>query len=68
MLDTSALTGESLPVSVSTGDNVLSGSINKGGILEIKLSSIYKDTTVKKIQEIVQNANERKSKVETKVS
>lgn len=68
MLDTSALTGESLPVSVSTGDSVLSGSINKGGILEIKVSSIYKDSTVNKILELVENATERKTKVETIVS
>lgn len=68
MLDTSALTGESLPVSVSTGDNVLSGSINKGDILEIKVSSIYKDSTVNKILELVENATERKTKVETIVS
>lgn len=68
MLDTSALTGESLPVSVSTGDNVLSGSINKGGVLEIKVSSIYKDSTVNKILELVENATERKTKVETIVS
>lgn len=68
MLDTSALTGESLPVSVSTGDNVLSGGINKGGILEIKVSSIYKDSTVNKILELVENATERKTKVETIVS
>lgn len=68
MLDTSALTGESLPVSVSTGDNVLSGSINKGGILEIKVSSMYKDSTVNKILELVENATERKTKVETIVS
>lgn len=68
MLDTSALTGESLPVSVSTGDNVLSGSINKGCILEIKVSSIYKNSTVNKILELVENATERKTKVETIVS
>ena len=68
MLDTSALTGESFPVSVSTGDKVLSGSINKGGVLEIKVSSIYKDSTVNKILELVENATERKTKVETIVS
>ena len=68
MLDTSALTGESLPISVSIGDKVLSGSINKGGILEIKVSSIYKDSTVNKILELVENATERKTKVETIVS
>ena len=68
MLDTSALTGESLPISVSIGDKVLSGSINKGGILEIKVSSMYKDSTVNKILELVENATERKTKVETIVS
>ena len=68
MLDTSALTGESLPISVSIGDKVLSGSINKGGVLEIKVSSIYKDSTVNKILELVENATERKTKVETIVS
>ena len=68
MLDTSALTGESLPVSVSIGDKVLSGSINKGGVLEIKVSSLYKDSTVNKILELVENATERKTKVETIVS
>ena len=68
MLDTSALTGESLPVSASTGDKVLSGSINKGGVLEIKVSSLYKDSTVNKILELVENATERKTKVETIVS
>ena len=68
MLDTSALTGESLPISVSIGDKVLSGSINKGGVLEIKVSSLYKDSTVNKILELVENATERKTKVETIVS
>ncbi len=68
MLDTSALTGESLPVSASIGDKVLSGSINKGGVLEIKVSSLYKDSTVNKILELVENATERKTKVETIVS
>ena len=61
MLDTSALTGESLPISVKVGDNILSGSINKGGLLEVKVTSIYKDSTVNKILELVETATERKN-------
>lgn len=68
MLDTSALTGESLPVSVKVGDSILSGSINKGGILEVKVTSIYKDSTVNKILELVETATERKTKTEKVVS
>lgn len=68
MLDTSALTGESLPVSVNIGDNILSGSINKGGLLEVKVTSIYKDSTVNKILELVETATERKTKTEKVVS
>ena len=62
MLDTSALTGESLPISVKVGDNILSGSINKGGLLEVK------DSTVNKILELVETATERKTKTEKVVS
>ena len=68
MLDTSALTGESLPISVKVGDNILSGSINKGGLLEVKVTSIYKDSTVNKILELVETATERKTKTEKVVS
>ena len=68
LLDTSALTGESLPISVKVGDNILSGSINKGGLLEVKVTSIYKDSTVNKILELVETATERKTKTEKVVS
>lgn len=68
MLDTSALTGESLPISVNIGDNILSGSINKGGLLEVKVTSLYKDSTVNKILELVETATERKTKTEKVVS
>ncbi len=67
-LDTSALTGESVPVSISVGDNILSGSINKGGLLEVKVTSIYKDSTVNRILELVEAATERKTKTEKIVS
>ncbi len=68
LVDTSFLTGESVPVSVKQGSDVLSGSINKGDILEIKVTSLYKDSTVSKILELVENATERKTKTETIVS
>ena len=68
MLDTSALTGESIPTSVKVGDSILSGSINKGGLLEVKVTSIYKDSTVNKILELVETATERKTKTEKVVS
>lgn len=68
LVDTSFLTGESIPVSVKQGSKVLSGSINKGDILEIKVTSLYKDSTVSKILELVENATERKTKAETIVS
>ncbi len=68
LVDTSFLTGESIPVSVKQGSVVLSGSINKGDILEIKVTSLYKDSTVSKILELVENATERKTKTETIVS
>lgn len=68
LLDTSFLTGESIPVSVKQGSVLLSGSINKGDILEIKVTSLYKDSTVSKILELVENATERKAKAETIVS
>ena len=67
-LDTSALTGESVPMFASVGDNILSGSINKGGLLEVKVTSIYKDSTVNKILELVEAATERKTKTEKIVS
>jgi len=68
ILDTSALTGESLPIEVKEEDSVLSGSINKNGLLEIRVTSIYKDSTVNKILNLVETATERKAKTETTVS
>ena len=67
-LDTSSLTGESSLIFVKNNDKVLSGTINKKGLLEVKVTSIYKDSTVNKILELVETATERKSKTETIVS
>lgn len=63
-LDTSMLTGESLPSYVSIGDKVLSGSINKDGIIKIKVTQAFKDSTVSKILDLIQNASSKKSKSE----
>lgn len=67
-LDTSALTGESLLSFASKEDRVLSGTINRKGFLEVKVTSIYKDSTVNRILELVETATERKSKTEKVVS
>jgi Cd2+/Zn2+-exporting ATPase len=63
-LDTSALTGESLPRDVEKGSEVLSGSINKNGLLTIEVSKEFGEATVSKILNLVQNAGSRKAKME----
>lgn len=68
MLDTSSLTGESELRKVENGMAVLSGSVNKQGILEIRVTEEYKNSTVSKILELVENATDRKAKTETFVS
>ena len=64
MLDTSALTGESLPKEVNVGDNILSGCINKNGLLTIKVEKEFGESTVSKILDLVENASSKKSKSE----
>ena len=64
MVDTSALTGESVPVEVNVGDNILSGTINKNGLLTIKVEKEFGESTVSKILDLVENASSRKSKSE----
>lgn len=63
-LDTSALTGESAPRDVQTGDTVLSGSINVNGILEIEVTKEFGESTASKILELVENADSKKAKTE----
>ncbi len=63
-LDTMALTGESVPRDVTVGDEVISGCVNKNGLLEIKVSKIYGQSTVAKILDLVENASSKKSKAE----
>ncbi len=63
-LDTSALTGESLPREVSPGAEVISGCINQTGILTIETTKEFGESTVAKILELVENASEKKAKTE----
>jgi len=63
-LDTSSLTGESLPRDVEAGDEVLSGCINTGAVLEIETTREYSDSTVSRVMELIEDASSRKSKSE----
>ena len=63
-LDTAALTGESKLRNVKEGDAVLSGSINMEGLIEVKVTSVYENSTVSKILELTENASDRKAKTE----
>jgi len=67
-LNTSALTGESLPREVKAGDEVISGCINMTGVLKIKTNKEFGESTVSKILELVENASSRKSKSEDFIS
>ena len=63
-IDTSALTGESIPKNVKSGDEVISGSINLNGLIKIKVTKEFKNSTVSKILELVEQASAKKSKAE----
>ena len=67
-LNTSALTGESLPRDVKPGDEVLSGCINMTGVLKVKTTKEFGESTVSKILELVENSSSRKSKSEKFIS
>ena len=68
MLDTSALTGESVPRSVNEGANVYSGSINKDGLLKLEVTKEFSESTASKILDLVENAAAKKSKTENFIS
>ena len=68
MLDTSALTGESVPRSVNVGDYVYSGSINKDGLLSLEVTKEFSESTASKILDLVENAAAKKSKTENFIS
>lgn len=63
-LDTSSLTGESIPKNVDKNDEVLSGMINLGDVIEVKVTKAFEDSTASKILDLIENARESKSKTE----
>ena len=67
-LNTSALTGESMPREIGAGDSVISGCINLTGVLKIRTTAAFGESTVSKILELVENASSRKSKSEDFIS
>lgn len=67
-LDTSALTGESIPREVSAGDSVISGCINLSGVLRVKTEKTFGDSAVSRILELVENAAAKKAKAENFIS
>ncbi len=64
-VDTSHITGESLPVSVSQKSKILAGTILLDGVLEIETTSVYQESAVARIMDLIDNANDKKSKTET---
>lgn len=67
-LNTSALTGESLPRDVKEGDEIISGCINMNGVLKVRTTKEFGDSTVSKILDLVENASSRKSRSEAFIS
>lgn len=63
-VDTSALTGESVPRELKTGDSAISGCINTNGFLKIKVEKLFTESTVSKILELVENASAKKARTE----
>lgn len=68
MIDTSALTGESVPKEVKEQDEILSGCINENGVLEVKVTKKFGESTASKILDLVENASSKKSKSENFIS
>lgn len=63
-LDTKALTGESIPREVATGDNIISGCVNLSGLVRVSVTRKYEESTVARILDLVENATERKANTE----
>ncbi len=63
-VNTAALTGESLPVDKTVGEQVLSGSVNVNGVIEVETTGVFEESTVSKILALVENSSEKKSKSE----
>ncbi len=64
IVDNAAITGESKPLTLETGEQVLAGSINLSEVIEIKVTKVFKDSSISRILELVQNATAKKAKTE----
>ncbi|GAA0077050.1 heavy metal translocating P-type ATPase [Clostridium sp. CTA-5] len=64
MVDTAALTGESVPRKVNAGDEIISGCVNTNGLIKVKVTKEFDDSTVSKILDLVENASSKKAEVE----
>ena len=67
-VDTAALTGESVPRSLALGDEVISGTVNLTGLIRVRVTKIFEESTVSKILELVENASAKKAKAENFIS
>lgn len=67
-VNTAALTGESLPVNKTVGDEVLSGSVNQSGLIQVRVTKPFRESTVSRILELVENASAKKAKTENFIS
>lgn len=67
-IDTSALTGESIPTEVEVGKSVMAGCVNLNGLLKVKVSKPYGESTVSRILELVENASSKKAQTEQKIT
>jgi Cd2+/Zn2+-exporting ATPase len=67
-VDTAALTGESVPRNLGTGDEVISGSVNLSGLIRVRVTKRFEESTVSKILELVENAGTKKAKAENFIS
>ncbi len=68
LVDTSALTGESVPREVVTGDEVMSGFVNTSGIIEVEVTKVFGESTVSRVLEMVQNAQSKKAQAQRFIS
>ena len=67
-VDTAALTGESVPKTLRTGEEVISGTVNLTGLIRVRVTKIFEESTVSKILELVENASAKKAKAENFIS
>ncbi len=67
-VDTAALTGESIPKTLCTGESVISGTVNLTGYIRVRVTKIFEESTVSKILELVENASAKKAKAENFIS